>query len=125
MGRKRSNCEYGLGCGGAAAAAAAAAPGQELRLWARYDSRPLLKAKEPRGRAESESRRKKCVILWGGGAARQVSACLAICLKQWVRLAVECKCCLCSMNTTARVGFIMSAVGRCSLSISQACSGLL
>lgn len=30
--------------------------------WARYDSRPLLKAKEPRGRAESARRRRKCVV---------------------------------------------------------------
>jgi hypothetical protein len=28
--------------------------------WARKDSRPLLKAKEPRGRAESERRRRAC-----------------------------------------------------------------
>ena len=35
---------------------------EDLRgLWARYDSRPLLKANEPRGRAESERRRRKCV----------------------------------------------------------------
>lgn len=27
--------------------------------WARYDSSPLEKAKEPRGRAESERRRRK------------------------------------------------------------------
>lgn len=32
-------------------------PWASLR-WARKDSRPLLKAKEPRGRAESESRRR-------------------------------------------------------------------
>jgi hypothetical protein len=30
------------------------------RVCAMYDSRPLLKAKEPRGSAESESRRRKC-----------------------------------------------------------------
>lgn len=30
--------------------------------WARYDSRPLLKANEPRGRAESARRRRKCVV---------------------------------------------------------------
>lgn len=29
-------------------------------LWARCDSRPELKAKEPRGRAESESKRRAC-----------------------------------------------------------------
>lgn len=29
-------------------------------MWARYDSRPLLKANEPRGNAESARRRKKC-----------------------------------------------------------------
>jgi hypothetical protein len=29
------------------------------RVCARYDSRPLLNAKEPRGRAESERRRRK------------------------------------------------------------------
>lgn len=28
--------------------------------WPRKDSRPLLKAKEPRGRAESESSRRAC-----------------------------------------------------------------
>lgn len=53
MGRKRSNCEYWRGRG----------PGPAPRLWARYDSRPLLKAKEPSGRAESDSRRRKCVVL--------------------------------------------------------------
>lgn len=31
------------------------------RLCARKDSRPLLKAKEPNGRAESASKRRKCV----------------------------------------------------------------
>lgn len=29
-----------------------------VRVWARWDSRPELKAKEPRGRAESDSRRR-------------------------------------------------------------------
>jgi hypothetical protein len=29
------------------------------RVWARYDSRPLLNANEPRGRAESDRRRRK------------------------------------------------------------------
>ena len=38
----------------------ATAVGVKARAWARYDSRPLLKAKEPRGRAESERRRRKC-----------------------------------------------------------------
>lgn len=28
------------------------------RVWARYDSRPELKAKDPKGKAESESRRR-------------------------------------------------------------------
>lgn len=31
------------------------------RLCAAKDSRPLLKAKEPMGRAESERRKRKCV----------------------------------------------------------------
>lgn len=75
MGRKRSNCEYWpwRDDGGGPAAPA---PEPEPRLWARYDSRPLLKAKEPRGRAESESRKRKCVVLLGGGAACWVSRCL-------------------------------------------------
>lgn len=34
-------------------------PWASLR-WARKDSRPLLKAKEPRGRAESDRRRRAC-----------------------------------------------------------------
>jgi hypothetical protein len=29
------------------------------RVWARYDSRPLLNANDPRGRAESDRRRRK------------------------------------------------------------------
>jgi hypothetical protein len=32
-----------------------------LVVWAKKDSRPEEKAKEPRGRAESERRRRKCV----------------------------------------------------------------
>ena len=31
----------------------------EGRVWARYDSRPLLNAKEPRGRAESAIKKRK------------------------------------------------------------------
>lgn len=58
MGRKRSNCEHWRGRGGGPPA-----PGPAPRLWARYDSRPLLKAKEPSGRAESDSSRRKCVVL--------------------------------------------------------------
>ncbi len=43
-------------------------PLERWRWWARYDSSPLLKANEPRGRAESESRRSVCSA---GGRCRQ------------------------------------------------------
>jgi hypothetical protein len=46
----------------------------ETLVWARYDSRPLLKAKEPSGRAESERRRRK----WLAGESKAADERLAL-----------------------------------------------
>lgn len=126
MGRKRSNCEYWpwRDGGGGSPAAPAPAPEPELRLWARYDSRPLLKAKEPRGRAESDSRKRKCVVLLGGGAACWVSRFLIYCSISCAMLTIQCEHSL-VVRATAIVKFMAHAVQRRCFAASQTGFGLL